>query len=503
MADTPGSSSGQKLSSNIDNNTAKQAKFNKELDVTLQKANAILKAFGMPQMGAGGGAGGLTTTGTFTNGGGGAGVLANVGSFVKRTVATVAGLASGAAQALPSVQDVLSTQLLTSQARFSGMSNPGTTIQAAMRGGQNVSPQDMIQAVSLGTAGGLMPALPGYNGVLNGVRDISNVTGSSTTAMQAAVGLNQAGTVNRLRMFGINVRNANGGMNNPADIFKQVYDFASQNAGKKLTAKDVAIGSQSGNGLSNFLDFVAGNDQNLRSALQTSAQQFAQGGNLTQVSTTKTGLTTSAQNLASASNASKFGTEVAAAPAMSQGFIEASNLLITFNQRMSDTLATSKLANDAVKQLAKAETLAADNIGKAGLSILAVLASSGLIGGAAKAGKSLFTKIGGFFKGRAALAGEAALVTGAEGEAVGGVETAGISGLVTGAAGLIAGLFAPSIAKKIISGFHSGSSGNGQGASSGLGYGATVASSASKSLIVGASAGQAAIAIASTQLGTA
>ena len=509
MSTPSGTSSGQKLSSNIDANTAKQAKFNKELDVTLQKANAILKAFGMPQMG-GNGSGGLTTTGTFTNGAAGGSTLANVGNFAKRAVATIAGVAGGAAQALPSVQDTLSTQLLTSQARFSGMANVGATIQGAMRGGQNVSPQDMIQAVSMGTAGGLMPALPGYNGVLNGVKDISNVTGSSTTAMQAAVGLNQAGTVNRLRMFGINVRNANGGMNNPADIFKQVYDFASQNAGKKLTAKDIAVGSQSGNGLSNFLDFVAGGDQTLRGALQTSAMQFAQGGNLTQASTTKTGLTTAAQNTASALNTSKFGVLDAAAPAMSKGFIEGADLLIKWNKTLETTLTNSKLANDAVKQLAKAETIAADNIGKAGLSIIAVLASSGLIGGVLAGGKSLLTKVGGFFATRGAVAGEAALAAGAEGEVVAGAETAGISGLATGTAAFIAGLFAPSIAKKIISGFHHGSSGNGQGASTGLGLvastglglGASVSTSASKALTVAAPAGQAAVAIAQTQLGT-
>ena len=491
MADTPvtpGTPAGQKLSSNIDNNIAKQTKFNKELDVTLQKANAILKAFGMPQMGGGGGAGGggLTTTGTFTNGGlGGGGAIAGVGSFLARAGTTALGVVSGAAQALPGVQEVLNTQLLTSQARFSGMTNAGATIQNAMRGGQNVSPQDMAQAVSMGTAGGLMPALPGYGGVLNGVTQISNVTGSSSTAMQAAVGLNQAGTVNRLRMFGINVRNANGGMNNPADIFKQVYNFASQNAGKKLTAQDVAIGSQSGNGLSNFLDFVAGGDQNLRSALQTSAMQFAQGGNLTQASTTKTGLTTGAQNAASGLNTTKFGTDVAAAPAMSQGFIEGANLLSKWNESLTNTLATSKLANDAVKQLAKAETVAADNIGKAGLSVLAVLGASGLIGGLAQAG-------GGLIRGIGSRIGTA-LGFGARGAVVGeAVDPAG-GGLVTGGAAFIAGLLAPTIAQKVISGLSHGSSGNGQGAS--------VSSSASKSLTVGASAGMAAISIASTQLG--
>ena len=379
---TSGIPPGQKLSSNIDKNIANQKRFNKELEKTVELANKVLKSMGLPAIAGGGasGAGNIGSTGSFTNNAPGGGSIANFGGFLKKAAAVGLGVASGAAEMMPGLQDVLSTQLLTSQARFSGMSNVGSTVQAAMRGGQSTSTNDMIQAISMGTAGGLMPALPGYGNVLTGVSQVSNLTGSSSSAMQATLGLNQATTVNKLRMFGINVRNAQGGMNDPASIFKQVYNFASQTSGKKLTAQDVAIGSQSGNGLSNFLDFVAGGDQQLRGALQTSAMQFSKGGNLSRASTNATGLTTGAQSAQSDLFSAKFGTEVAAAPGMSKGFIEGAKIIESWNISLSKTLKTSEIANDAVRRLATAETLAADSITRGALSILAVLGASGIGG---------------------------------------------------------------------------------------------------------------------------
>ena len=487
MADT-GIPSGQKLSKNIDSNISKQVKFNKELDITLQKANAILKAFGMPQMGGGsGGAGGsLTTSGTFTGGGGGGSSIAN---FVGRAATTIAGVASGAAQALPGVQDVLSTQLLTSQARFSGVANPVAAAQAAMRGGQANSPTDYLQAIQQGAQGGLTGALPGYGGILTGVSQLSNLTGSGTSAMSAAVGLNSAQSVNTLRTFGISVRGSNGAARPASEVFKDIYNFASQQVGKKLTPEEVAIGLQPGNGLANFLDAAAAGNSDLRNALQLAAQQFAKGGDLTRASTNKTGATTAAQGAQSNLFASQLGLQNAAAPAMSQGFIEAAGLLSKFNQRMTDTLASSKLANDAVKQLAKAETIAASSIGQAGLSVLAVLASSGLIGGIVKGGSSLLKSIGTRFGLAATAGGEAAIA----GEVAAGPETAGVSGLVTGGAAFLAGLIAPTVAEKVISGLHRGSSGNGGGAS---------VTSSPQSSVGSSFAGSAAIMVAQTQLGT-
>ena len=371
MADPTGIPSGQKMSTNIDKNTNKQKAFNKELDITLQKSNAILKAFGMPQMGAGGvSAGSLTTSGTFSS------TLGTIGKIG----ATAIGVAAGAAQALPGVQEVLGTQLLTAQARFTGVVNPIGMAQAAMRGGQATSPTDALEAMRLGGQGGLLGALPGYGGIMGGVSQLSNLTGSQSSAMKAAVGLNSAQSVNTMRMFGISVRGSNGAARPANEVFKDIYNFASAQVGKKLTPQEVAIGLQPGNGLANFLDAAAAGNSELRNALQMAAQQFAKGGDLSRSSTNKTGATTAAQGAQSDLFAAKLGTEAAAAPAMSKGFIEGADLLSKWNQSLTNTLETSKLANDAVKQLAKAETVAADQIGQAALSIMSVLAASGLGG---------------------------------------------------------------------------------------------------------------------------
>jgi cell wall-associated NlpC family hydrolase len=373
MADTTGIPSGQKMSTNIDKNISKQKAFNKELDITLQKANAILKAFGMPQMGAGGGNGGagsVTTSGTFS------GVMGTIG----RIGATVAGVAAGAAQALPGVQEVLGTQLLTAQARFSGVGNPAALAQASMRGGQATSATDSLEAMRSGAQGGLLGNLPGYGGIMNGVSQLSNLTGSQSSAMKAAVGLNSAQSVNTMRMFGINVRGANGAARPANEVFKDIYNFASGQIGHKLTPEELAISLQPGNGFANFLDAAAAGNSELRNALQMAAQQFAKGGDLSRSSTNKTGATTAAQGAQSDLFAGKLGLQDAAAPAMSKGFMEAAVQINKFNKRMETTLETSKLANDAVKQLAKAETLAADQIGQAAISIMSVLATSGLGG---------------------------------------------------------------------------------------------------------------------------
>jgi len=477
MVEPTGVPSGQKMSTNIDKNISKQKAFNKELDITLQKANAILKAFGMPQMGPGGGNGGagnVTTSGTFSS------VMGTVGKIGT----TIAGVAAGAAQALPGVQEVLGTQLLTSQARFSGVSNPAALAQASMRGGQATSTTDALEAMRLGGQGGLLGALPGYGGIMGGVSQLSNLTGSQTSAMRAAVGLNSAQSVNTMRMFGINVRGANGAARPANEVFKDIYNFASGQVGRKLTPEEVAIGLQPGNGLANFLDAAAAGNSELRNALQMAAQQYAKGGDLSRSSTNKTGATTAAQGAQSNLFAAQLGTENAAAPAMSKGFIEGADLLSKWNKSLANTLETSKLANDAVKQLAKAETIAADKIGQSALSVLSVL-GAGVLG--AGGIKGLLKKFGA----RAAVAGAAATETGVAAEVVGGAETAGLSGPVVGALTFIAGMIAPSVAKKIISGLHPGSTG--------LGHSASVSGPSTKGANL--AAGNAVVGIALTQQG--
>lgn len=381
-------SNGTSLSGNIAKSTTFMERFNGVLAKTLDMTNKISKNMGFAGNGTGAGGGNLTTTGSFTGGqpGGGMGTMAGFATTVAKVGSFAIGGMSVAAQAMPGLQDTLNTQLLTSQARFSGMQgNVGAQVRSMMAGGTTSDAYDAINAVSQGTAAGLIPALPGYSGIMNGVSQISNLTGNMQSAMAATSALNSGASVNRLRMFGINVRNAQGTMRDPSAIFKDIYNFANQQSGKKLTKQDVAIGMQSGNGLANFMDFVSGGDSNLRGALQTAALQYSQGGDLSKSSLTQTGQLTAASNAQSELNASKFGLTNAAAPAMSSGFVEGASNLSKFNDKLTDIIGTSKLANDALKQIAKAETMAADNLGQAAISLVALL--TGAIGGSTILGK--------------------------------------------------------------------------------------------------------------------
>jgi cell wall-associated NlpC family hydrolase len=373
----PNNMSGSSVSQNILNSTAYMEKFNATLEKTLKLSNEIAKSLNI------GGAGGGTAGGGNATANGGGGNLTTKGSFsgfvqgVKTVASFALGAAGAAAQAMPGLKETLNTQLLTSQAKFSGFQgNVTSTVRSAMMGGTTDSPYDAIEAVAQGTQAGLLPGMPGYNKVLGGVAQVSNLTGSMSSAMQATSALNSGASVNKLRMFGINVRNAQGTMRSPSEIFKDIFNFAQQQSGKKLTKQDIAIGMQSGNGLSNFLDSVSGGDANLRGALQSAALQFSSGGDLSKESLTKTGQLTAASNAQSNLNAAKFGLTSAAAPAMSEGFVEGADLLSKYNDKLANLISTSDKAAYALKQLAKAETLAADNLGKAGLGMAAVIAGA-------------------------------------------------------------------------------------------------------------------------------
>jgi hypothetical protein len=315
--------------------------------------------------------------------------------------------------------------------------------------------------------------------------------------MKAAAGLNSAQSVNTLRMFGIQARGANGAARPANEVFKDIYNFASSQVGHKLTPQELAIGLQPGNGMANFLDAAAGGNSDLRNALQLAAQQFAQGGNLRRASTNQPGITTAAQGAQSNVYAAKLETEAAAAPAMSQGFIEAANLLVTFNQNMANTLKTSQLANDAVKQLAKAETLAADQIGQAALSISSVLLASGL-------GGTLLGRTGAALGKAGGVAGIAkAGVLGVVGNFAGGIVSSGAehgsarsrlgSALSYGATGAALGAMFGPLGAAI---------GGGLGIIGGLGFGASVTeSSSSSSGGANLAAGNSVVSIALTQQG--
>ena len=427
--DTPSTPGNASLSGNLQKDIGLMEKLFGFAKNVRGEAEKTSKAYGSLFGNAGGGSGNsLTTSPTFSSAATGvAGLSGGSSNLISRVGNLALGVASSAATMMPSVQDAVSNQLLTSQARFSGMQgNVTSQLRSAMMAGTTNSSFDALQAVAAGTANGILPGLPNYSSqIMPGVAQLSNLTGSMTSAMQATAALNKGSSVNTLRMIGVSARDSSGGMRNPADIFKDIYKFAETQAGRKLSPQDIAISMQSGNGLSNMLDAVSGGDSSLRNALQSSALQYSRGGDLSKGSLTKTGQLTGALNANSAMNASEFGLTSAAAKPMAQGFTEAANTLVKINDKLAGIVESSSQAAFALKQLAKGETLIGS---KGGQGILGMGASVlGFLGGSA------------LFKGIAARAGSAAA-----GANIG--KFGGVPGLIAGTA---AGLLLPGLLSKI------------------------------------------------------
>ena len=399
----------QKMAAEFDRIDAKS----KSITGNLKGATGALGGIGGSTANTSGGqvsAGGGTFSGGFSNymqsQGGVLGFLGTVAN-------TALGVASSAASALPTVQQAVSSQLLTSQAKFSGMQgNVNSTVQSLMGMGTTSSSTDVQQAIAYGTANGVLPGLPGFNSqIMPGVMQLSNLTGSAQSAMQATASLNSAGSVNTLKMMGIQVRGKNGAERNPADIFKDIYNFAVSQSGGKLNASNIAIALQPGNGLANLLDAAAGGDSTLRQALQTAALSFAQGGNLSKSSLTQTGQLTSALNSQSALNQSQFGLLAASQNPEAQGFTEANNLLSKYTTELAGYVRQNQ---GIIKQIAKGETLLGSQLGQsvagAITSALSGLGALGVGKGLLKGGKSLWSKL---FSGAEKVVGTAAADAGA------------------------------------------------------------------------------------------
>jgi len=418
-----------------------------KLEPAFQKINELSKSIKTNLGGVGGLLGGLTGGsggGTFGSqianaggtysGGFSSGAAGMVGSAIGAVGSLAAGLGASAASAMPTVQTAVSSQLLTSQAKFSGMQgNVNATVKSLMGLGTTSSATDVQQAIALGSSSGLLPGLAGFNSqIMPGVMQLSNLTGSAQSGMQAAAALNSGQSVNTLRMMGIQVRGSNGAMRNPASIFQDIYNFAVSQSGGRLNKSNIAIALQPGNGLANLLDAAAAGDATLRDALQKAALQFSQGGDLSKGSLTQTGQLTSAVNSQSALNQSAFGLVAASQKPEAQGFVEANKLLSSATNHLASLVSSNASAAWALTQLAKAETGLSNPVGQ----------------GVASAGASIF----GFAK-KALGLGLMAVGTLAE------APSAGLStGLVLGGATL----------------FGSGGGGLGHNSTGGLGQGATV-----------------------------
>lgn len=257
-------------------------------------------------MGAGGAATGAGAAGPFT----GAGLTAqNNTSFsgsqgarnfsALKTIALAMGKgAVDFAAFLPTSIETLQTQQIGERMRFfsnnmnSPTGNPLSAknnqpmyqygiMNAASAMGTVTSPNDILQAANAGIGAGLTPGLKNYNagagfaGVLGGAALASNLTPGIgiTGGMGVMAGINQAQSVNMLKVLGIQVRNNSGtGMNDLPQIIEQLYNVLAR--GKDdITPEDIAVSLMPGNALDSLLTQYFGNDPTTRSAVVSGLMQ--------------------------------------------------------------------------------------------------------------------------------------------------------------------------------------------------------------------------------------
>lgn len=210
-----------------------------------------------------------------------------------------------AAAFMPTTQEAVLNQQLSERLRFyggAGDTKSAYNVQGQMSSmGTSIGPLDAALAANAGAGMGLLPGLKNFkttqntNGVPTGVLGsaalVSNlVPGSGLQGgMGAVASLNQASSVNMLRMFGIQVRNSDGTqMNDVASVIDQLYKILS-NGKSGLTEEDIAVSAMSGNALDSILRQYFGGDENLRQAVIAGMIQKVKGKSLAKSSLLESG----------------------------------------------------------------------------------------------------------------------------------------------------------------------------------------------------------------------
>lgn len=157
----------------------------------------------------------------------------------------------------------------------------GRQMQQMMNQGTATSSLDAANAAMMGASNGLMPGLGG--GAFRGAAGVSNIMPGVGLegGMEAQAALNKASSVNKLRMIGIQVRDANGLPRAVEDVARQVWNQLKSMTGGDgqgaITADDLSFALQSGNSLDSMLNQYFGNDPILRQSVIRYLYQFASG----------------------------------------------------------------------------------------------------------------------------------------------------------------------------------------------------------------------------------
>ena len=204
------------------------------------------------------------------------------GTVIRGLLGATTVVAGAVNKALPTNEQWIENRTLQSRMQFFGASNPNQMTQSMMNRGIGTDPLDAARASMAGVSYGYAPALGQYNTITNNAVTMSNLVPGvgMERGMQATAALNQASSVNKLRMIGVNVRNAEGYMRPVKDIAGELWGTlnAQKTGSGKLTKKDLAFSLQPGYALDSILNQYFGNDPVLRQAVVTVLMDRAGGG---------------------------------------------------------------------------------------------------------------------------------------------------------------------------------------------------------------------------------
>jgi murein DD-endopeptidase MepM/ murein hydrolase activator NlpD len=298
------------------------------------------------------------------------------GKFVKGAVMALAGAGAVAAQALPTNQQAVERSVTEARLNFMGGSGR-RDVQRMMNQGLGTSPEDGNRAAMMGLSAGMIGA--NAQGAAAQFSNLAPGVGLQG-GMNAAIGLNQAASVNRLRMVGINVRGADGNMREPNEIANDLWkQLTAAAGGKKITKDAIAFSLQPGHALGSYINQYFSATPELRMAIINALMQKAGGAELDKESLRSSGLITdymdSEGRRASESNAMG----AAVVDEQIKGIMEANNLLIKASETFRDHV--DRFGN-VITQISKAETLLGGGnnaVGSALGAVGGVVATGGII----------------------------------------------------------------------------------------------------------------------------
>ena len=247
------------------------------------------------------------------------------GKFVKGAVMALAGAGAVAGQALPTNQQAVERSVTEARLNFMGGSGR-RDVQRMMNQGLGVSPEDGNRAAMMGLSAGMIGA--NAQGAAAQFSNLAPGVGLQG-GMNAAIGLNQAASVNRLRMVGINVRGADGNMREPNDIANDLWkQLTAAAGGKKITKDAIAFSLQPGHALGSYINQYFSATPELRMAIINALMQKAGGAELDKESLRKSGLITDYMASEGGRNAAANDLGAAVVDKQIEGITEA-NLILT------------------------------------------------------------------------------------------------------------------------------------------------------------------------------